>query len=97
MNAVARWVLDTGYFICVLTTETHKCGKPNFPTHTSEGISGWLACHNPSFSELGQVRKHVDMFCIEVVGLDNHLHQFTSLHIYAQCHSRRVFILILLG
>ena len=47
--------------------------------HTSEGISGWLRCHNPSFSELGQVRTHVDMFCIEVVGLDNHLHQFTSI------------------
>ena len=78
MNAVARWVLDTGYFICVRTLRLPDVVNQISP-HTSEGISGWLTCHNPSFSELGQVMKHVDMFCIEVVGLDNHLHQFTSI------------------
>ena len=61
--------------------------------HTSEGISGWLTCHNPSFSELGQVRKHVDMFCIEVVGLDNHLHQFTSIaHFCTVSHWKGIYL-----
>ena len=66
--------------------------KPIAP-HTSEGISGWLTCHNPSFSELGQVRKHVAMCCIEVVGLDNHLHQSTlSAHFYTVSHWNGIYL-----
>ena len=61
--------------------------------HTSEGISGWLTCHNPSFCELGQVRKHMAMCCIEVVGLDHHLHQFTLIaHFYTVSHSKGIYL-----
>ena len=92
LNAVERWVLDTGCFICVLTTETPRCGKPNCPTY-QWGISGWLTCHNPSFCELGQVRKHMAMCCIEVVCLDHHLHQFTLIaHFYTVSHWRGIYL-----
>ena len=92
MNAVAGWELDTGCFICVLTTETQNVVNQIAP-HTREGISGWLTCHNPSFPELSQVRKHVAMFCIEVVGLDHHLHQFTSIaHFYTVSHWNDIYL-----
>ena len=81
------------FYLCTDHWDSQMRQTKSIVPHSNEGISGWLTYHNPSICELGEVRKHVAMCCIEVVGLDHHLHQFTSIaHFYTVSHSKGIYL-----